>query len=291
MTERYFEKFPIITYNGFPVRNLTEKAVFVNNNGTYNNPLVYYAYDVQEYERPDAIANRYYNDPYLAWILMLTNNVVDPYYDWRIDAQTLNDILIKKYGSLANASKIKYYRNNWYSYPDPITSSQFNILDTMLQTYYEPIVMDIYSANNPTRYRRKREDWIVQTNAVAQYSVANGTPFINDEIVNVTINGSGGTGQVAFANSTTITLQHLDGTTSSNSISSASMIGSESRSNTAVTSAKLLASNIPSAEISYWSPVTYFDYESEINQKNTTINVLNSKYSAKFSKQLTQLLK
>ena len=43
-------------------------------------------------------------------------------------------------------------------------------------------------------------------------------PFIFDEIVDLSINGSSGTGQVAYANSSTVTLQHLSGVTTNNSI-------------------------------------------------------------------------
>jgi hypothetical protein len=289
--ERYFEKFATIQYSNTAVKNITQRTVMLNS--VYNDPTLYYPYDIRSGERPDNIADRYYNDQYMAWILYLSNKVVDPYYDWYVDNSTFQDFIVKKYGSLANAtSKIKYYRNNWYLYPDPIPSSTYDNLNADLIKFYEPVPINGVIVPNPSQYTRKKEDWTVSTNRIASYT-ANSSNFITDEVVNINFSTSQtGTGQVQFANSTTVVLQHLQGFTTNGSITGTSYLyGRESQTNVVFTATQSLANNIPSTELSYWSPVTYYDYENEINERNKSILVLQKRYSSTMSNQLKTLLR
>ena len=291
MAEKYFAKFPVIKYNGYPAVDITEKAVLLNS--VYANPNLYYLYDVKQYERPDNIADRYYNDQYMSWILYMSNKVIDPYYDWYIDQDTFNAFMVQKYGSINNATnKVKFFRNNWYANPDAVSLSTFNSLDPSLRKFYYPVYNNEYVDTNAAYYLRKKEDWVISTNQIVTYAVANGTSFSTDEIVNVKFSPSvSGNGQVCFANSTYVTLQHMFGTVTGTPSGSSYLYGTESMSNTVFSSATMLANNVPSLETTYWSPVYYYDYEFEINEQNKSIRVLNSQYSTQISTQLKQILK
>lgn len=293
MTERYFEKFQTVQYSNTAVKDITQRAVFVAS--VYNNPLFYYPYDVAEGERPDMIADRYYKDQYQAWQLYLANKVVDPYYDWYIDQATFDQFIMKKYGSLATAvTKIKYYRNNWYSDTSPVISSQqYSTLDPAVQKFYTAVAINDTIVASPRQYERRREDWKIQTNAIAKYSVANGAAFSYDEVCDVKFsNTSVGTGQVAWANASTIVLQSLAGVVTTGTITGSSFIaGRESGAQTVFTTAQSIANNIPAAETTYWSPVTCYDHEQEINERNKSILVLKSQYAPAVSKQLKDLLR
>lgn len=287
MAEKYFEKFPLITYANNAVRNITERAVVLNS--VYNNPLFYYQYEIQQGERPDNIADRYYKDEYAGWILHLTNKVIDPYYDWYMDQTTFNDFVTTKYGSYSNAtSKVKYYRNNWYSDQDLIPQVQFDSLDESLKKFYEPIYGDVYYTTTPLGYRRKQLDWKRSTNNVVSYNV-DGSSYVTDEIVDV-YDGSTliGSGQVCSKSTSALVIQHTTGTVASNS---KTVVGRESKQSKAYTTATLLVSNIPTAELSYWDAVYYYDYENEINERNKSIQVLRSDYSAQIAKELKNLLR
>lgn len=291
MAERYFEKFPVITYSNTAVRNITERAVALNS--VYNSPMLYYPYDVQEGERPDNIADRYYNDEYSAWILNLTNKLVDPYYDWYMDQTTFNDFVVKKYGSYINAtSKVKYYRNNWYSYPDPISEIQFNAIDSTLKKFYEPVYSDIYYSTTPLGYKRKQIDWKRNTNKIVSYNV-NGTGYTLDEIISV-YDGTTflGSGQVCGRTSSSLVIQHTSGyVTTDTGVGPFTVVGRESNVTKTYTDATLIFDNISSVELTYWDPVYYYDYENEINERNKTIQVLKNQYSGQIAKELKGLLK
>lgn len=291
MTEKYFEKFPIITYANTQVRNITERAVVLNS--VYNSPLFYYPYDVEQYERPDNIADRYYKDEYAGWILKLTNNVIDPYYDWYIDDATLKDFIVKKYGSYVNAvSKVKYYRNNWYSHPDPISQSEYDSIDETLKKFYEPIYSDVYYSTTPLGYKRKQIDWKRATNNIVSYNV-DGTDYITDEIVDVYVGSTKlGSGQVCGRSTTYLTIHHTSGVVTDDvGIDPFTVVGRESATTQTYTTATLLASNIPAAELNYWEPVYYYDYEVETNERNKSIRVLKKNYAGQIAKELKNILR
>ncbi len=290
MAEKYFEKFPIITYSNNSVRDITARTVVLNS--VYNNPVLYYTYNIVPGERPDNIADRYYKDEYAGWVLHLINNVTDPYYEWYMDQETFKDFLGKKYGSYINAiSKVKYYRNNWYSYQDPITEAQYNAIDPSLKKFFEPIYTDDYYSTTPIGYKRKREDWIKSTNQIVSYN-ANGASFIFDEVVDVYQDTAKiGSGQVCSKANTFLTIQHTSGIVTANTLGTYTIRGRESEANSVYNVATLLTNNIPSVELNYWEPVYYYDYENEINEKNKTIRVLKSNYVGQISKDLKTLLK
>jgi len=295
MPERYFQKFQLINYANTVAVNITQRSVVLNS--VYSNPSLYYLYNIKPHERPDTIADEYYQDQYMSWILYLTNKMVDPYYDWNLDQDTFDAFIIKKYGSYENASsKIKYFRNNWYTQPEQISVSQYtNIVSAngSLARYYNPTYLDDIKNTIPNGYVRKKEDWVYNTNRIVSYAVANGSLFVSDEIVNVTFSAnSTGRGQVNFSNSSIVVLKNLFDNTSNGTITANSYLyGRESKANTVFTNTTSLANNIPSSEVTYWDPVTYFQYELEINEKNKSIQILEKRHSTQISKELKRLMK
>jgi hypothetical protein len=293
MTERYFEKFRLIEYSNTVAVDITQRTVFLSS--VYNNPLFYYQYDIAQGERPDMIADRYYNDQYQAWLLYLANRVIDPYYDWYMDPTTFDSFIKKKYGSLTNAvSKIQFYRNNWYNDPNPtISADAYAVLDPSLTKFYEPVPINGVITGNPLDYVRRREDWTIKTNGLARYAVANGSNFILDEVVDVRFNISEiGVGQVEYNSANTVILKNISGVINTGTIDSNSvLVGRESNAQSVFTTVSIVASNIPAAETSFWSPVSYYEYEQELNEQNKSIAVIKSQFASQATKQLKSLLK
>ena len=289
MADKYFSKFPTINYANTVAVDITRRVTVLNS--IYNDPNLYYMYDVEQYERPDNLSERYYQDPYRAWILYLNNKVIDPYYDWYMDTDTFNDYIAKKYGSVEKAmSTIKFYRNNWYNDSDMITISTYQSLTAASKRYYEPVYDTEYSPR-PMGYARKKDNKISSTNAVIAYNVANGSSFSTDDLVKVYLNTTEmGSGQVLTANSTAVVLQHVSGTTSVNSTPTWKLLDSTSGANTNASSSSVLTVNISTEEVAFWDPVYNYDYELELNESNKSIKVLNSAYSDQLSKNLEDLL-
>lgn len=289
MTERYFEKFPLIQYSNNTVVDITRRAVLLNR--VSQNPYAFYDYDISDEERADQFANRYFEDPYQAWILYITNKIVDPYYEWYMSEKEFTEFVVKKYGDLyLSQRKIKYYVND-YTNSEEITVGGYNALTPCMKKYWEPI----YGVgSNIVSYQRKKIEWTHSTNKIISYGVSN-TSFIKDEIVDIVFDANNtGKGQVLAGKNNNVYLQHVYGTyyvSNTATITGNSYIyGTESGVNTVFTSTAALANNIPEDEFVYWKPVTYYEYEYDKNEYNKSIRVLDKDYAQQISDNLKQLM-
>lgn len=110
----FFKPFPTVSYdlkkNNKPAI-LTDVTVrFKIQEILQNRTAVYYEYNVKDGERPDIIAFKYYKDPSLDWVILLTNNIIDPFYDWPLDSASFDRYIRAKYGSPSVAqSTVHHY--------------------------------------------------------------------------------------------------------------------------------------------------------------------------------------
>lgn len=287
MAQRYFEKFPIVQYSNNAVVDITKRAVVLDS--VSRNPFAFYPYELDVYERPDQFSYRYYQDPYQSWLVYLANKITDPYYEWYLSDTEFNDYLQKKYGSIyLSQSKIKNYQNNWVG-AENITSSEYNALPASMKDYWEPV---FGVGNSIASYSRKQIDWTVSTNRIVSYGVISTNNFIEDEVVNIVYDANtSGKGQILSISDNTLHIQHVSGSYNSTPAGSSYIYGTESEANTIFTSFNYSANNIPAEEESYWKAVTYYDYETDKNEYNKTIRVLDNRYNATAINDLKRLMK
>lgn len=104
----FFEPFPTTSYiidqesgRSVDITDITVHSKVVNfiNNRT----AVYYDYTIQESDRPDTIAFKYYGDSSLDWVIFLVNQVIDPLFEWPMGYEVLVKHIESKYGSVAAA--------------------------------------------------------------------------------------------------------------------------------------------------------------------------------------------
>lgn len=277
----YFDKIPTITYKGALCKNLLARARLSDQ--TRDLKSVFYPYTMENADRLDILSNDYYDDPGYTWLIWLTNNTLDPYYDVALEENDFIQYIIKKYGSYETAArKIKFYRNNWYDYTDTqINTSQFNALNASYKKYYEPVIDNNLS---PIAYKRKRHDDIVATNKVITLGVsnANGTFTVGEEIQITPTNYA----FVSFANSTVVTCQHVTGAfTTSDSIT-----GQTSGAQADIDSVTLIIETAASTDVNYWSPVTFLEYEQEQNENKKTIQLLDPRYVGQAESDLRRVM-
>ena len=58
---------------------------------------LYTKHSVTSGERPEQIADEYYNDPSLHWVILLVNNITDPFYGWPLSEKEFLDYVNDKY--------------------------------------------------------------------------------------------------------------------------------------------------------------------------------------------------
>ena len=115
---KYFKNIPTIQYGEHVMKNLTVKVGLVDKVLTKFN--AFYPYVVKDGERPDTVAYNYYGSSNYVWLVFLSNNIVDPYYDWPMTQTQLDSHVIRKYGSISDA------QGKVNSYIDGLTGNEFS---------------------------------------------------------------------------------------------------------------------------------------------------------------------
>ena len=98
----YFDSFPIINYGSTDgtiktVTNLLKRVAIRSKVKT--NAALFDTYDVKNGETPEIIADKFYDDPELHWVIMLVNNVTDRYHDWPMNEQQFSTFVNEKYSN------------------------------------------------------------------------------------------------------------------------------------------------------------------------------------------------
>ena len=105
----YFQQFPKILY-GFDKQDfkpVTDLMIRVKvRDKVLNEISLYNTYDVKNGETPENIAFKHFGDPALHWVILLTNNITDRYYDWPLSEQAFEDYVKDKY---SNPDGIHHY--------------------------------------------------------------------------------------------------------------------------------------------------------------------------------------
>jgi len=102
----YFRKFPLMAYrvknsksfDDFKLMPQIIKRVKLRA-GIKNGLFLFDKYDVVSGEKPEDIAFKYYGDPTLHWVILMTNNVTDRYYQWPMTQPQFAEFLTDKYGA------------------------------------------------------------------------------------------------------------------------------------------------------------------------------------------------
>ena len=89
-----FEDWPTVSYDldkkGNPLELTNITLRFKINQLLLDKTAVMYQYSVQDGERADIIAHKYYQDPSLDWVIYLINNIIDPQWQWPLDDQSFD---------------------------------------------------------------------------------------------------------------------------------------------------------------------------------------------------------
>jgi hypothetical protein len=287
--ERYFIKFPTLTYANTECLNLTRRITVEEK--LKLNPSLYHKYTVREGERADLLADSYYEDSYYSWLIYLNNGIVDPYYGWYMDNYDFNNYIVKKYGSVEQAQKkIFYYQLNWPGNDVELSPSFYeNNLPEYLKKYYSPVF------NKDTKiisYTRKKDDFVTNTNKLLDFTVTgvNGNGFVKGEIIDIynsTMSSVIGGAEVVFANTTAVKVHHISGNTEPTN----KILGETSNTLATISQKIILFENLTDDEAVYWSPVYFYEYELEKNEKNKNVRLLDSSFSLDMAEELRTLLR
>jgi hypothetical protein len=276
----YFSFFPLLVYANTATINILAKVKFEES--VSKRLANFYPYTLQEGERADQVAETYYEDSSLDWLVYMSNSIVDPYHEWPKASKQLDQYVTLKYGSIANAQlQTAFYRTDFTVDDSVISPAAYNALSTNLKQFWDPIV----SYNDVIiNYERRQNEIIVETNKIVQLGGTFGT--FNE--TNIIKQSNTVMGTVAFANTTQVVIKHVLGTWTT---STPVLYGlTNAVANATITSVSTISQPIANNEIPYWSAVSYYDVEQENNEASKNIRLVNSAYVELIERDMRDLL-
>lgn len=99
----YFSYFPSMRYDNKDVIDIFKRARMVNM-GDNLKGYVFYKYTIQEGEKPEHIAERYYGDTRYYWIILYANDILNVTAQWPRSYRDFENYIIGKYGSIEAAA-------------------------------------------------------------------------------------------------------------------------------------------------------------------------------------------
>lgn len=134
---KYFENFTKVIYtfdknveNQQLATNIFARSTFLRE--VANNSTVAYEYQVTDEDTPEVIAHKIYGDPFRSWIILLFNQIINPYYDWPLKNEVLDAYILKKYGQTVDQA-----RSTIHHYEKRVTKTstfQGVVLDETVET-------------------------------------------------------------------------------------------------------------------------------------------------------------
>lgn len=113
----FFSKYPKLLVNNLLVTDIIAR---VNIREKYSDKLsIFYPYSLQEGDTPEIIAEKYYGDAEKHWIVLLANDIIDPFFEFPFDYPTFERYLNEKYKAYAENFqlwKIVGWRGQWQSW-------------------------------------------------------------------------------------------------------------------------------------------------------------------------------
>ena len=109
----FFNRHPEVDYD----MGLTGNSVTVQNplvrfklkDALKSRSALYYSHNLEEGQSIQYIANQYYEDPTLDWVIYVVNDIIDPQFDLPLDYQDFINFVKGKYGSIESALNTNHH--------------------------------------------------------------------------------------------------------------------------------------------------------------------------------------
>jgi hypothetical protein len=116
----YFDRFPLMAYD---MKGNQQYKLLPNilrrvklRSGLRSSSFMFEKYDVKDGENPEDVAFKWFGDAEYHWVILMTNNVTDRYYQWPLSAPQFAEHLTDKYGA-GNEDAVHHYEKTQDSGP------------------------------------------------------------------------------------------------------------------------------------------------------------------------------
>lgn len=143
---QYFANIPLIDYRGVKLRDLMTNARIARE--VLDTGVIFYPYTLQDGDTPTSIAYDYYGSIEFDWLVLFSNEMIDPVFDWYMGQDDFDKYIEANYGSVPAAmSLIHHYESSETGLEYTPTSYAYN--DTKLDENGLPLYeVDCYTWEN-----------------------------------------------------------------------------------------------------------------------------------------------
>jgi len=162
MAKPYFSQIPNLAYvdrtkgektiSAFKnVKNLFKRAQLRED--IFSDLTYFTKYKIIGDERPDNVAEKYYEDPTLDWIVLLSNNITNIQTEWPLNEYSYNNFLIDKYGTEEKLQETHHYECTGVknSIGGIIVEEGLHVPVGFAVTYFDYVLSSNVSATNLTK--------------------------------------------------------------------------------------------------------------------------------------------
>lgn len=101
----YFDSLPRVLTpdqngNYILLTNILARAKLIDK--LQNNPMLFYKYSIQDGDTPEILAEKYYDDPFKYWIILYSNQILDPIWGWPLTYTQFLGYIDSKYATDAD---------------------------------------------------------------------------------------------------------------------------------------------------------------------------------------------
>lgn len=157
---QYFTYLPKFEYSELAATNILVRAKI--REFVLTNAAVYYKHTIEDADRPDSLATRYYGNSNYTWLIFYANQIYDPFFDWPLSHEALINHLINKVGSLEIAKQTAHH----YLLDDEYIIDQTTYNDVNIPASRKSIV-SVYD-HEMSENEKKREILLIDRTYVRQ---------------------------------------------------------------------------------------------------------------------------
>ena len=108
----YFSRFPLMAYDVAADGNYKLLPDILRRvklrSGLRSSSFLFDKYDVKDGEKPEDVAYKWFGDAEYHWVILMTNNITDRYYQWPLAQPEFQAHLEDKYGA-GNEDDVHHY--------------------------------------------------------------------------------------------------------------------------------------------------------------------------------------
>lgn len=150
----YFNTLPKILTpdqngNFIAMTNILTRAKLIEE--LQNNPMLFYTYSIQDGDTPEIVADKYYGDPYRYWIVLYSNQILDPMWQWPLEYNQFMTYMDSKYAeaaAIAEKTPYEYIQQTVKEYQKIVTT--IDSLTETETTTITPVSLEVYNTIVPS---------------------------------------------------------------------------------------------------------------------------------------------